>query len=357
MELVTVEKAIEYIKQAGPGDTLSLGLYKDAATDPLYGDLKELLGYPADGTILTGPHKVFSEILSYTTAPDEYATGWIDRRAFFPDRDPYDISEITGINDVYFWPQDYNNVTQLVSMINGNDYMNVSAVHDTVTDRIVITSKRPGPRPNEGSGHDHASAMITLVEPTNKSIWDDPNFQFVSGPYLTGSTPDDFVRGIYVWIKLTEIEPEVDYDIALTVYTTADNTTVNLPSRWLWDEYTEIESENVSTINWGDGSPEVIVYSADDIAHTYNYAGQYKVYINGLHWCGNANEAVDLPIKEVHFKTSQVITQPDHMFANMSTLSKVAGELFIAKTVATTDATTYFANSPELTDTSTIKIH
>lgn len=355
MELVTVKKAIELIKAAAPGDTLSIGLYKDSGEEVGYTELKQLLGYSPRGIIQSGAHKVFSKIESYITAPDEHMTGWVDVRAFFPDRELQMSSDHIAINGANLWYNDYDTVEGLITMIESTPIMNVTAEYDEAEGKIYLTAKVSGPKPNEGIYGQ--SDAITLREPENKSYWDDPTFQFISGETLEGHTPEIYNQGIHVWVKQTDIKQNVDYDISMLIETDSEETTIDLAARWLWDEYTEIIPENVSTIDWGDGTPIEIIYNANNMTHTYMEPGQYTVYINGLHWCGTTDELIDIPVKEINFRTGQVVTNPNGMFANLSKLWYLGGVLYIAKSADMVFPDSYFINSPLLTDTSTIKIH
>jgi hypothetical protein len=325
MELVTVSKAIELIQLAAPGALIHLGLYKDAENEEEYNDLALLLGYESGATILDGPHKVFSTF----KYEQPYATGWIDGRAYRPDREPGLYDDITvstvkiGANGYFYWwnyRDDFGNVNLNAIANDISRTTDVIATYDANSDKILLTSKIPGPR-----------GCISLTEPEDKSYWDNANFKFISANALRLDISGIYQNAAHIIVKNTDlvnIDYEKVYDIHIKVNVAAGQT-INLSERWIWDEYSEDEEEFQPVINWGDTNTDTVITNVTDISHRYSRAGEYIIKIKGLHLCEN-NENVSMPISEICFYTPQVVTTDEDMLYD---IPKVEGIITVSKAI------------------------
>jgi hypothetical protein len=310
MELVSISKALELIRSSAAGTTLHLGLYKNCEQEPGYDELRHLLGYRGDVKISNGPHKVYSEY-------QEYATGWINGIAYRPDREPGYYDDITSIAPVigglryYSW--NYNDLHKLAEDITNNS--SVNATYDEETDKILLVAKIPG-----------KNGIISLEPPADKTYWDNPPEQFVSGPTLDYEAEQN---AIYVWIKHTSLfnETTEDYDIRIKVIIPTENTEVKLSERWIWDEYSEKPDNKLSYINWDDTTPLEYINDVNSISHLYTSPGEYDIKISGLHLCDN-NIETEIFAKEIEFKTHQVVSTKNSITDGIET---VIGDIFVSQ--------------------------
>lgn len=316
MELVSVSKALDIIKHAAPGDTLHIGLYRDAIKEDGYNELSIMLGYNG-AEINNGPHKIYS---TKVINDESYGTAWIAGASYKPDREPGLYDDITGsvpvIDGARFYSWDYGNLYEIAEAITNNT--NVYAIYSEAEDKIILTAKTPG-----------LAGNIKIQPPIEISYWDNPPTEFISGLELDFDTLEQ--PALQVWIKTTSLPAPLqneNFDIRINIIVDEPSTLIDLSSRWLWDGYTE-DMNNISTINWGDNSALEYVSDVTNIVHTYNSVGTYDIKISGLHLCNN-NMIFNLPINEIEFRTPQIV------FTNESItegINSVIGDVFISKTI------------------------
>ena len=317
MELVSVSKALDIIKHATPGDILHIALYRDAIKEDGYNELSIILGYNG-AEINNGPHKIYS---TKVIDNESYGTAWIAGASYRPDREPGLYDDITGsvpvIDGARFYSWDYRNLVEIAEAITNNT--NVYAIYSAAEDKIILTAKTPG---REGN--------IKIQAPTETSYWDNPPANFISGLELDFDTIEQ--PALQVWIKNTSLPSPLEnenFDIRINITTEEPLALIDLSSRWLWDEYSEDENSNISTINWGDNSALEYVTDVTNIAHTYNNAGMYDIKISGLHLCNN-NAVFELPINEIEFRTPQIVFTKESITEG---INSIIGDIFVSKTI------------------------
>jgi hypothetical protein len=213
-----------------------------------------------------------------------------------------------------------------------------------------------------------------------KSLLNFSGDALVSGSYIVKrNAPLNSVKVILIITDDSQIEIKVCTEttnqiIDLSCGSLAENAAAG---RWLWSVLGKS-----GKINWGDGNEvEIKSISNNTLKHQYSAAGEYTILISGINFDGgdymwgtggfvsimsDTNyHRTDLKIiKEITFKTPQIITNINCLFAGLFNCEKISGTIIIGSNAAASGVGREnfgslfctFANSTKLIDISKLMI-